>query len=166
MAMRNIYIIILLCLSTTAFSQFYAKEVGLRGGYTGGFTFRVNIEENLSYEAQLGYRDQGAVVAMIRQQHLDLGMDKMGNWKFIYGFGAHAGFYFTNSYRILFREIYFGRDLFTPVVGMDGYVGFEYQLVEAPVSFGVSFQPFMEISLKQLFGLNLWDFGVTARYRF
>jgi hypothetical protein len=103
---------------------------------------------------------------MVRQQHLEIGMNQAGNWKFIYGFGAHAGFYFTNSYRILFREIYFGRDIFTPVVGMDGYLGIEYQLVDTPVSFGVDFQPFMEISLKQLFGLNLWDFGVTVKYRF
>jgi hypothetical protein len=164
--MRNFYTIILLCLSTGAFSQFYAKEVGLSGGYTAGVVFRVNIEEDLSYEAQLGYRDQGAIFSMVRQQHLEIGMNQAGNWKFIYGFGAHAGFYFTNSYRILFREIYFGRDIFTPVVGMDGYLGIEYQLVDTPVSFGVDFQPFMEISLKQLFGLNLWDFGVTVKYRF
>jgi hypothetical protein len=164
--MRNIYIIILLCLSTTAFSQFERKEFGLRGGYTAGFTFRVNIEENLSYEGQLGYRDQGTNFAVIRQQHHEIGMDRSGNWKLIYGFGAHAGFYFTNSYRILFREVYFGRDLFTPVFGLDGYLAIEYQLVDAPVSFGVDFHPFMEISLKQLFGINLWDFGVTVKYRF
>ena len=164
--MRNFYIIIFLCLSTTAFSQMERKEVGLRGGYTGGFTFRVNIQENLSYEAQIGYRDQGGIFSVIRQQHHDLGMDRMGNWKMLYGFGAHAGFYFTNSYRILFREVYFGRDLFTPVIGMDGYVGFEYQLVDTPVSFGVDFHPYMEISLKQLFGINLWDFGINVKYRF
>ena len=164
--MRNLYIIILLCLSTSVLSQYQAKEVGLRGGYTSGLTFRVNLAEDLSYEAQLGYRDHGAIFSLIRQQHQELGMDRLGNWDFLYGFGAHAGFYFTDSYRIFFREIYFGREVFTPVLGFNGYLGIEYALVDAPVTFGFSFQPFMEISLKQLFGINLWDFGFNVRYRF
>ena len=164
--MRNIYIIILLCFSTSVFSQYYVKEIGIRGGYTSGITFRVNLDEALSYEGQLGYRDHGGIFTVIRQQHREMGMDKFGNWDFIYGFGAHIGFYFTDSYRIFFREIYFGREVFTPVIGFDGYLAIEYQLVAAPVSFGFNFQPFMEISLKQLFGINLWDFGFNVTYRF
>ena len=165
--MRNLYIIILLlCVSPAAFSQFYAKEVGLRGGYSGGITFRVNLEEDLSYEAQLCYRDQGAIFTILRQQHQEIGMDRLGNWEFLYGFGAHAGFYYTDSYKILFREIYFGRKIFTPVIGMDGYLGVDYKLVDLPMSFGVSFQPYMELSLKQVFGVNFWDFGFHARYMF
>lgn len=165
--MRNFYItIILLCLSPSVFSQFYNKEVGIRGGYSSGITFRVNLEEDLSYEAQLSYRDNGGIFAMFRQQHREIGIDRLGNWNFIYGFGVHAGFYYTDSYKILFREVYFGREIFTPVLGMDGYVGIDYKLVDIPMSFGVSFQPFMEISLKQIFGINLWDFGFSVRYRF
>ena len=164
--MRNLYIIIFFCCSTSALSQYELKEVGLRGGYSGGFTFRANLEEYLSYEAQIIYRDQGAIFTLLRQQHQELGMDQFGNWEFLYGFGVHAGFYFTDSYHILFREIYFGREVFTPVVGFDGYMGIEYQLVNVPVTFGFSFQPFMEISLKQVFGINLWDFGFNVRYRF
>ena len=165
--MRNLYIIILLlCVSPAAFSQFYAKESGLRGGYSGGITFRVNLEEDLSYEAQLCYRDQGAIFTMLRQQHKEIGMDRLGNWEFLYGFGVHSGFYFTDRYKILFREIYFGREIFTPVIGMDGYVGVDYNLVVLPMRFGVSFQPHMELSLKQVFGVNFWDFGFHARYMF
>ena len=165
--MRNLYIIILLLfMSSAAFSQFYANEVGLRGGYSGGITFRVNLEENLSYEGQLSYRDNGAIFTMIRQQHQEMGMDPLGNWEFIYGFGVHAGFYFTDSYKIFCREIYYGREIFTPVIGMDGYVGIDYRLADLPMSFGMSFQPHMEISLKQVFGINLWDFGFHARYMF
>ena len=138
----------------------------MRGGYTAGITFRVNLDEDLSYEGQLGYRDQGTIFTLIRQQHREVGMDRLGNWDFIYGFGAHAGFYFTDSYRILFRQVYYGRDMFSPVIGFDGYVGIEYKLVDVPVSFGINVQPFMELSLKQLFGINLWDFGVSVKYRF
>lgn len=165
--MRNLYIIILLLLlSPSAFSQYYQKEIGFRGGYSSGITFRVNLEEDLSYEAQLSYRDHGGIFTIIRQKRMEMGMDQLGNWEFLYGFGAHAGFYFTDSYRIIFREVYFGREVFTPVVGMDGYVGIDYRLVDVPISFGVSFQPHMEISLKQVFGINLWDFGFHMRYMF
>lgn len=165
--MKNLYtIILLLCLSPAAFSQFYTKEVGIRGGYSSGITFRVNLEETISYEAQLNYRDQGGIFTMYRQQHREIGMDRLGNWEFLYGFGAHAGFYYTDSYKILFREIYFGTDVFTPVIGVDGYLGIDYKLVDLPMSFGVSFQPYMELSLKQVFGINFWDFGFHARYMF
>ena len=164
--MRYIIFTVLLIIPMQLFSQFYNKEFGIRGGYSSGFTFRVNIEEDLSYEAQLYYRDQGAIFNVIRQQHREIGYDKFGTWKFLYGFGAHVGFYFTDHYKIFFRQIYIGREIFTPVIGMDGYLAVEYQLIDAPVSFGIDFKPFMEISLKQLFGFNAWDFGINVRYRF
>jgi len=164
--MKHIFFIILLCFPIKALAQMEVKEVGIRLGYTSGVTFRVNLEDELSYEGQLGYRDHGGIFTVLRQQHLEMGMDRFGNWDFLYGLGAHIGFYFTDSYRIFFREVYFGHEVFTPVVGFDGYVGIEYQLVEAPVSFGISYQPFVEMSLKQLFGVNFWDFGFTVKYRF
>ena len=165
--MRKLYtIIILLCLSPVAFSQFYNKEVGIRGGYSSGITFRINLEEKLSYEAQLNYRDHGATFTVFRQQHHEIGMDRIGNWEFIYGFGIHAGFYYTDTYKIFYREIYFGKEYFTPVLGMDGYLGIDYKLVDIPMSFGVSYQPYAELSLKQVFGINLWDFGFHVRYMF
>jgi hypothetical protein len=164
--MKSLTIIIFLCLSMSAFSQFYPREIGGRGGYTSGVTFRVNIEEDLSYEMQLSHRHKGAIFTMLRQRHMEIGMDKKGNWEFLYGAGVHAGFYFTDSYRVFYKEIYYGNNMFTPVIGFDGYAGVDYVLQELPMSFGVSFQPHMEISLMQIFGINLWDFGVHFRYRF
>ena len=164
--MKKLYIIILLCLPAALFAQSEIKEVGIRLGYTSGVSFRVNLSEDLSYEGQIGYRDKGAIFKIIRQEHLEIGMDRYGNWDFIYGMGAHTGFYFTDSYKLFFTEVYFGREIFTPVVGFNGYVAIEYRLVDTPVTFGVSYQPFMEISLKQLFGVNFWDFGFSVKYRF
>lgn len=159
-------IILLLALSSTVFSQYYHKEIGIRGGYSSGITFRINLEESTSYEAQMSYRQDGGIFTIFRQKHLEMGMDKGGNWEFLYGMGAHTGFYFTDSYRIFYQEIYYGETIFTPVFGVDGYVGIEYLLQHAPVSFGITYQPFMEISLRQLFSINLWDFGFHVRYRF
>jgi hypothetical protein len=165
--MRNFYIIIfLLCLSPAAFSQFYNKEVGIRGGYSSGITFRVNLAESLSYEGQLSYRDNGGIFTVLREKHIEMGMDRMGNWEFLYGMGLHAGFYFTDTYKLFAKEFYYGREIFTPVLGMDGYVGIDYKLADMPMSFGVSYQPFLEISLMQIFGIKLWDFGFHVRYMF
>jgi hypothetical protein len=164
--MRYLTLIILLALTSTAFSQYFNKEVGIRGGYSSGITFRVNIEEVTSYEAQLCYRQDGGIFTILRLKHREMGMDKNGNWEFLYGMGAHTGFYFTDSYRIFFKEIYYDQTIFTPVFGVDGYAGIDYVLENTPMSFGISFQPHMEISLKQLFSLSLWDFGFHVRYRF
>jgi hypothetical protein len=164
--MRNLCIVIFLSLAPGVFSQYYPREFGVRGGYTAGLAFRVNIEEDLSYEAQLSYRNQGAIFTMFRQNHKELGMDQYGNWEFIYGMGVHFGFYFTDSYRIFLREIHYQQNLFTPVMGVDGYMGVDYRLEYVPLSFGISFQPHMEVSLRQIFAVNLWDFGVHVKYRF
>ncbi len=142
------------------------REAGLRGGISSGFNLRVRLDETLSYEAQLSYRNSGGVFSLYRQSHRSIGMDRTGNWDFIYGFGAHVGFYFTDSYRTLLREVYFGRKVFTPVAGFGGYLGIDYQLIDVPVSVGISFQPHMEISLARIFGLNFWDLGLCIRYRF
>ena len=80
--------------------------------------------------------------------------------------GVHAGFYFTDSYRVFWTDIYYGDYMFSPVMGVDGYIGIDYSLEYLPMSFGVSFQPFMELSLAQIFSINLWDFGVHIRYKF
>jgi len=165
--MKKLYIIITLALAgSTAFAQYYPMEVGLRVGYSMGISFRANIEENLSYEGQLVYRNKGAIFTVLRQNHVELGMNRHGNWEFLYGMGMHTGFYFTDSYRIFWKEIYYAQNLFTPVIGVDGYVGIDYSLESIPMSFGASFQPHMEISLQQIFGINLWDFGVHVRYKF
>jgi hypothetical protein len=164
--MRILTFIILLGIPAGAFSQYYPREVGMRGGYSGGMTFRVNIEDDLSYEGQLCYRNLGAIFTLFRLKHKEIGMDKFGNWEFIYGLGIHTGFYFTDSYRIFFQKIDYGQNLFTPVMGADGYIGIDYMLDKFPVGFGCSFQPHMEVSLRQIFLVNLWDFGVHVKYRF
>lgn len=166
--MKRIYIILsaLFLIGTSLLGQAERNEIGFRGGYSFGPMYRINLTEDLSYEAQLVYRNQGAVVTALRQRHEDIGMDRGGNWKFLYGMGIHAGFYFTDHYRVFFQEIYYGRNILTPVVGIDGYVGVDYCLEVIPMSIGVNFQPFMEISLASIFGVNLWDFGMSIRYRF
>ena len=161
-----LYSIIFTIASACMYGQFYPLEAGVAGGISPGINFRAYLDENLSYEALLSFRNEGFQVHLIRQQHNELKMTEEGNFYLLYGYGAHTGFYYTDHYSFFFRDIYFGRDVFTPVLGVDGFAALEFRFVELPMSIALNYKPFMELSLRQFFGLNLWDFGLTVKYRF
>lgn len=164
--MKTRWIIILIFASFNASAQFYPMEAGGEGGLSSGLNFRVYLEEELSYEALLSFRNNGLQVHLFRQQHTELHYNPNGTLFFVYGFGPHAGFYYTDTYRVFFQDIYFGSKVFTPVVGANGYAALEYRFNEWPASVGLRYKPFLEVSLKQIFAANLFDFGFTFKYRF
>jgi hypothetical protein len=123
-------------------------------------------QEQLSYEAHLSSRNNGAQINLFRQVHREVDMTENGSVCFVHGFGVHGGFYYTDVYDNFFRRIEFDQNVFSPVAGIDGYLAFEYRFYEAPISLGLSYKPFIEFSLREIFGLNFWDFGFTFRYRF
>lgn len=164
--MRPTFTILFLLGSMTVFCQFYPLEVGGSGGFSSGINFRAYLEEELSYESLVSFRYDGLQAHLVRQQHHELEMMETGALYLVYGYGAHVGFYYTDQYSVFTRDIYFGQRIFTPVVGLDGYAALEYRFLDTPLSIGISYKPYMEISLRQIFGVNLWDFGFTAKYRF
>lgn len=164
--MKKLLSIIILIISIDGYAQFYPLEAGVTGGLSSGLNFRAYLDESLSYEAQLSFRNEGLQFNLFRQVHEEMEMTENGTIYFVFGYGAHAGFYYTDRYNVLFREIYFGRDVFSPLLGIDGYAAIEYRMYDTPISFGLSFKPFMELSLKQIVGVNMWDFGFTFKYRF
>lgn len=164
--MRIAIITILSALSFACFGQFYPLEVGGVGGVSSGLNFRAYLSEDISYEALLSFRDEGMQVHLLRQEHHEIDMLLSGSLFLVYGYGAHTGFYYTDSYKIFFQDVYYGQRIFTPVVGADGFAGLEFRFEEYPLSIGVNYKPYMEISLKQIFGANFWDFGFTIKYRF
>lgn len=164
--MRPILIFLFVIITLNSSGQFYPLEAGIVGGYSSGLNFRAYLDEQLSYEAVLSFRNEGLQFNMYRQEHNELNMNREGSLFFVYGFGAHAGFYYTDHYNILFRDVYFGRDLFSPVIGADGYAGLEFRFHEMPFSLGFAYRPYMELSVRQIFGINLWDFGFSLKYRF
>jgi len=164
--MKNILISIITLLSLNTFGQFYPLEAGGVGGISSGFTFRAYLQEDLSYEALLSFRSQGTQFHLLRQNHQELHLTEDGSINLVYGFGTHLGFYYSDSYTVFFQDINYGRRVFSPVLGADGFVGIEYRFHEIPLSFGLNYKPYMEVSLRQIFGINLWDFGFTFKYRF
>jgi hypothetical protein len=164
--MKSTLILIFTLLSLNVAGQFYPLEAGAVGGYTAGFNFRAYLEEDLSYEALMSFRNQGLQAHLFRQQHMEAHLTKAGTLYFVYGYGAHVGFYYTDHYTVFNQNIYFGKELFSPTAGFDGFAGLEYRFQDIPLSVGLNFKPYMELSLRQIFGINLWDIGFTARYRF
>lgn len=164
--MKATLIFILTILSLNVLGQFYPLEAGAVGGFSSGFNFRAYLEEDLSYEALLSLRSNGAQMHLFRQQHSEIELLEEGTLMFVYGYGAHLGFYYTDHYTAFYQDIYFGRKLFSPVVGIDGYAGLEFRFSDLPLSVGLQYKPYMELSLRQIFGINIWDFGLCVRYRF
>lgn len=153
-------------MSCNVYGQFYPLEAGGVGGISSGLTFRAYLHEELSYEALLSFRNEGAQFHLFRQHHKELRMMEDGNLNLIYGFGSHFGFYYSEDYTIFFQEVHYGRRVFSPLLGMDGFVGLEYRFHEIPLSIGLNYKPYMELSWRQIFGINLWDFGFSFKYRF
>jgi hypothetical protein len=164
--MRNFLLCIVTCISLQSFGQFYPLEAGGVGGLSSGLSFRAYLDEELSYEALLSFRNEGAQLHLFRQNHSELHLMKDGSINLIYGFGSHLGFYISDTYNMFFQNVYFGRTVFSPVIGGDGFVAIEYRFHETPLSFGIQYKPFMELSYRQIFVVNLWDFGFTFKYRF
>ncbi len=164
--MKHLLIFFFIFISLEGFSQFYPLEAGAVGGVSSGLNFRAYLDEDLSYEALLSFRNDGAQFNLFRQNHTELQMTEKGSFNLVYGFGSHLGFYYSETYTVFFQDVNFGRRVFSPVLGMDGFVAIEYRFHETPISIGLNFKPFMELSLRQIFGINLWDTGLTVKYRF
>jgi len=164
--MKQLITICIIFLATDLAGQVYPMEAGGRGGLSSGLTFRAYVNEDISYESLLSFRNSGMQFHLFRQHNYEMSMTAKGSWYFTYGFGPHLGFYYSDTYTVLFKEIYYGRRVFSPVIGMDGYAALEFRFHETPVSLGMSVKPYMELSYRQIFGFNVWDVGLTLKYRF
>lgn len=154
-------------LSCGAFSQNYIREAGVRGGLTSGLTYRHYLNDNLAYEALLSFRNGGLQMTILRQIREVTLTEYADNLYFTYGFGAHAGFFYTNKYSFLwYNDFYYTDRKFSPVLGVDGYAGIEYRLTSFPLTLGLDYKPFFEFSSQQFFRLRIWDLGLTVKYRF
>jgi hypothetical protein len=163
--MRNlIYLILLFSLPVAA--QDYFKAAGLRGGLSSGFTYRQHLDPELAYEGILSFRKGGLQFTVLRE-HIQPALFEFSNdFFFIYGYGGHAGFSYTDNYYIMFQEYNYYQKRFSPLLGVDGYVGLEYRIPVVPIQVGIDVKPFFEFSMFEFFKLVPWDFSFTAKYIF
>lgn len=167
--MKKILLLLFLgAIFQVTFSQNFNREAGIRAGITSGFTYRMYLDDYLSYESILSFRRSGMQVSLLRQIHEEGSFLDQGNkLHFIYGLGGHLGFFFTDRYKSFgYNSLNYPQKKFTPVIGIDAYAAMEYRFDSFPIVLGMDYKPFFEFSMYQFFKMRLWDLAFTLKYRF
>jgi hypothetical protein len=169
--MKRIYLLSFLFLaSMTAFSESPKKAVGIRGGLTPGFEYRVFSGELTSYKALFSFRNQGLQFTGLKEFHVpdafDIGEEA---FTFVYGFGAHAGFesWDEDVYHYENGQEYNYQDRRTsPIVGLDGLAAIEYTIPAVPLVAGFEVKPYFNLFGENFFRIQPFDFAFTLKYTF
>lgn len=162
--MKTKYLIIT-CLSililsvTNSSAQSYKTGLGLRfGGLTSGITLKHFTNSTTAIEGILSVGRKNFLITGLYEKHA--AADKNSSLKFVYGFGAHVGFfqdggsYYYNNGRTYTSST---------VLGIDGILGLDYKFNKAPINISMDLKPFIDF-----FGENYvyMDGGVSLRYTF
>lgn len=167
--MRSIFLFILMNLTLITAAQEYRQQIGLRGGFTSGVSYKLFKNELKALEGILSYRDHGIQLTAIIETYKPVYLKHTDKVYFFSGMGAHAGY--TLGYADiwpdyhLFRSNYHGNS-FRPVVGLDAMLGFEYRFGQMPLILAVDYKPYFELFGHNFFSLNLWDIGISIKYSF
>lgn len=168
--MKLFYILIFsLCVSFAGFGQTPKKAVGIRGGLSSGFEYRVFSGEINSYKVLLSTRQSGLQLTGMKEFHIPQAFDFYEDLTFVYGFGAHAGFESWNVIRyhdeLNFTSSYVEKKS-GPVAGLDGLAAVEYDIPQIPLNVGIEVKPYFNLFGKNFFQLQPFDFAFTVKYTF
>lgn len=155
-------IAILVCLTFTVTeisAQSYKTALGLRfGGLTSGITLKHFTNSNTALEGILSVGRKSVIITGLYEKHV--ATDKNSSLKFLYGVGAHVGFFQDGgSYYYNDKRTYTS----TAVLGIDGILGLDYKFKKAPINISMDVKPFIDF-----FGGNYvyMDGGISLRYTF
>ncbi len=164
--MKKFLILLILTAATNSvWSQGFTRAVGIRGGYTSGFEYRMYTDDLNSFKFLLGTRQGGVQLHVLKEYHKYDLFDFAYQIVFYYGFGVHGGFetwdepHFRNNTRWYDSRA-------SAIVGLDGLAGLEYVFDAAPVSAGLEVKPFFDLLGRENFDLQLFDFAFTIKYLF
>jgi hypothetical protein len=155
----------MLFISSKGFAQNFTRDMGIRGGDGAFFTYRHFSDEEKALEGMAGFSKNSLRVVILREYLQPFKYVRSENVKLIYGFGMHAGITYTNKYKILFRT-YYQEWQWSPQLGVDGLIGFEYTFPEFPLLIRLAAQPYFEFSTNRYFQVNPFNIAVSVVYRF
>jgi hypothetical protein len=164
--MKYFAILGFLLLCPYIYSQNYTRSAGLRAGTALSFTYRQYIDEESAVEAVINYARRGLRLAVLKQHFRPAFYEITDNLTFAYGYGAHIGLYYTNRFKILNKSYKLEEWRFSPVFGLDGHLGLEYNIREFPVILGIDIKPYFEFSTSRFFYVFLDDTAITLKFRF
>jgi len=157
-----------LCAALAGFSQGANKAVGIRGGLSSGFEYRVFSEEQSSYKVLLSTRKHGLQLTGLKEFHQPDVFDIGQELSFIYGVGAHVGFESWDNYYYdpFYPMIRMGERKTGPIAGLDALAGLEYTIPSIPIVVGLEVKPYFNLFGENFFQLQPWDFAFTLKYTF
>lgn len=163
------YLILVLLLPVFGFSQTPDKAIGIRGGLSSGFEYRVFSGNETSYKVLLSTRKRGLQLTGLKEFHIPDAFDINEDVSFIYGFGAHVGFESWNRYYYYdawdpYAYTYERRT--GPIAGLDGLAAVEYTIPGIPLVVGIDYKPYFNLFGKNFFELQPFDFAFTVKYTF
>lgn len=167
--MKNIFLLsILFLISITAFTQTYQQAVGIRGGVSSGFEYRVFENEFISYKALLSTRKGGIQLTALKEFHQYGLFNYSDQLIIVYGFGAHVGYekwntFGSNNGNFVTR---YSEKRIGPVIGLDGLVAIEYSIFGVPLIVGIEAKPYFNLFGKNLLELYPFDLAFTLKYTF
>lgn len=159
---------LLVSLALTGFSQGANKAIGIRGGLSSGFEYRVFTDDVNSYKVLISARHHGLQLTGLKEFHRPDVFDAGQELSFVYGVGAHVGFeswdkvYMENFYPYMrYSERKTG-----PIAGLDGLAGLEYTIPTLPLVAGIEAKPYFNLFGEDFFDLEVFDFAFTLKYTF
>lgn len=164
--MRNVLMVIGLLLASTLCAQNYTRDAGIRGVDYLSITGRQFSEDNEALEGMLFIGRHGMTFTILKEYFTPAFRRFSENMFFEYGFGAHIGFRYMDSYQVLNRRYILDDQKFTPLLGIDGLIGLEYRFPEFPIILSTDFKPYFEYSTIQIFSIYLKSIGISIKYRF
>lgn len=165
-AMKHLILFAILLFTLPVAGQDFMRSAGIRGGISSGITFRGYLNPELAYEGIMSFRENGLQLILLRQRFKPALWQLSDGFFVTYGYGGHLGFRNDYAYQHLFKTIHRTGRKFSPLVGLDGYLGIEYHIPGIPVQVGLDFKPFFEFSLIQFYQMNVWDMAFTLKYKF
>ncbi len=153
MTKKNLLIAVALIVSFSAMAQSkgrtYTTALGVKLFDGGGITLKHFINDRDALEGIGYFWNQGARITGLYELHFDINGAQGLKWYI--GPGAHIGFYNTK---------YGGGS----VAGIDGVLGLDYKINNAPLNFSLDWQPSFEFGTNRGFNGN-WG-GLGIRYTF
>jgi len=133
-----------------ASAQDYRTGIGFRaGGLTSGITVKHFIAPDAALEGIMSFGYRTFIITGLYEQHVDI--NTAPGLKWLYGGGAHLGFFRYGGYYYLVahgngsRVYYVDEEGATAVVGgLDFILGLDYKFNRAPFNIGLDIKPFID----------------------
>jgi hypothetical protein len=151
----------ILMISQRSSAQDYRTAIGLKfGGYENGPSIKYFTNDAVALEGVVGFRSHGLVITGLYEIHqVAFGVAAL---KFYYGAGAHIGAEGAGVYQSFGgnNQTYNQSHI---LLGVDGVLGLEYKIPQAPIAISLDLNPRAELATGPFFDIAP---GLGLKYTF